>query len=118
MGPAGQRRSDREAQRWSERGAVWAERGKERRAGPPGWVRFEFGLAGEREEMGPQERGVGLGLGFALGWFLVLGFLSISPFLFLIQTNTQLGEFKFKFEFTTSTQTNKLMHQHECNTNN
>ena len=22
------------------------------------------------------------------------------------------------FEFTTSTQTNKLMHQHECNTNN
>ena len=76
------------------------------------------GWAGEREEMGPQERGVGLGLGFALGWFLVLGFLSISPFLFLIQTNTQLGEFKFKFEFTTSTQTKKLMHQHECNTNN
>ena len=50
-----------------------------------------------------------------LGWFLVLGFPSISPFLFLFQTNTQLGEFKFKFEFTTSTQTIKLMHQHECN---
>ena len=30
-----------------------------------------------------------------LDGFLVLGFLSISPFLFLIQTNTQLGEFKF-----------------------
>ena len=59
---------------------------------------------------------VGLtGLGFPMGWFLVLGFLSISPFLFLFQTNTQLGEFKFKFEFTTSTQTIKLMHQHECN---
>ena len=36
----------------------WAERGKERRAGPAGWVRFEFGLAGEREEMGPQQRGL------------------------------------------------------------
>ena len=55
------------------------------------------------------------GLGFPKGWFLVLGFSSISPFLFLFQTNTQLGEFKFKFEFTTSTQTIKLMHQHECN---
>ena len=65
--------------------------------------------------MGPQERGDGLGLGFALGWFLVLGFLSISPFLFLIETNTQLGEFKIKFEFTTSTQTTKAMHQHVCN---
>ena len=36
---------------------------------------------------------MGLGLSF------VLGFLSISPFLFLNQTVTQLGEFKFKFEF-------------------
>ena len=68
------------------------------------------------------------GLGWAVSWVswvvmglglsFVLGFLSISPFLFLNQTITQLGEFKFKFEFTTSTQTNKLMHQHECNTNN
>ena len=49
------------------------------------------------------------------GWFV--GFwvsFPISPFLFLIQSNTKLGEFKFKFEFTTSTQTTKAMHQHEC----
>ena len=92
----------------------------------------ELGLAvGRAGGSGPSERGVswaagegkkvcGLGwcgfwVAMGLGLSFVLGFLSISPFLFLIQTITQLGEFKFKFEFTTSTQTNKLMHQHECN---
>ena len=78
-----------------------------------GWARV-----GKGEALG--QAGFQAGLGFlwvamGLGLSFVLGFLSISPFLFLIQTITQLGEFKFNFEFTTSTQTNKLMHQHECN---
>ena len=77
-----------------ERGGSWAA-GEGKRVCGLGWCGFWVAM--------------GLGLSF------VLGFLSISPFLFLIQTITQLGEFKFKFEFTTSTQTNKLMHQHECN---
>ena len=85
--------------------------------------RGEVGRGEREKELGRARllgswAGLVWGLGFALGWFLVLGFLSISPFLFLVRTNTQLGEFKFKFEFTTSTQTNKLMHQHECYTNN
>ena len=98
--------------RWTGPGRVVLGRGKEGESGP-GWARV-----GKGEALG--QAGFQAGLGFlwvamGLGLSFVLGFLSISPFLFLIQTITQLGEFKFNFEFTTSTQTNKLMHQHECN---
>ena len=100
------------------RGAcVWAGAG--RAAWAAGGGERELGLArvGPR---GERVRGRTVGQVWVVCWvgFLVLGFLSISPFLVLIQTNTQLGEFKFEFEFTNSTQTIKLMHQHECNTNN
>ena len=85
---------------WAARRGVWLgrdDRAAARVAGPKG----------KGVRVGPR-RGKGqAGLGF--------GFFSLFPSLFLVQTNTQLGEFKFKFEFTTSTQTNKLMHQHECN---
>ena len=96
-------------------GLGWREeKGKRRKVGPLA------GLPGLRWAAGKGKRVCGLGwcgfwVAMGLGLSFVLGFLSISPFLFLIQTITQLGEFKFKFEFTTSTQTNKLMHQHECN---
>ena len=54
--------------------------------------------------------------GWAGFWVWVrVSFFSLFPSIFLVQTNTQLGEFKFKIEFTTSTQTIKIMHQHECN---
>ena len=68
----------------------------------------ELAREGKREN-GPQWRFAGPNWVWVVFCFL---------FLFLIQTITHLGEFKFNFEFTTSTQTNKLMHQHECNTNN
>ena len=143
MGPVGQRRKARVRgdagrpgrERARGRWAAWAEGGghacgslaegacglgRARSLGRASlaWV----GPCGGGKELGPGEgkRVCGLGwcgfwVAMGLGLSFVLGFLSISPFLFLIQTITQLGEFKFKFEFTTSTQTNKLMHQHECN---
>jgi len=89
----------------TECGREWAER--RRREGCSGPEQRRAAWAAGEGEMGWAEKEV--------GW---AGFFSFFLFLFLTQTNTQLGEFKFKFEFTTSTQTNKLMHQHECNTNN
>ena len=94
-----------------------------KRAGRGLGFAWERGSAGS----GRAERLGRLGFG-SLGWverqaglvcsFPFLVFPSpISPFLFLIQTNTKLGEFKFKFEFTTSTQTNKIMLQHDAITN-
>ena len=125
-GPAGQRDREGCGRRGCSGPSAWERVGRSacsagrrkpgRGCGPRGRWSGLLVRAGERKG------GPGCWAGRAgLGWFLFSfsGFsFPISPFLFLIQTNTQLGEFKFKFEFATSTQTNKLMHQHECNTNN
>ena len=52
----------------------WAERGKERRAGPPGWVRFEFGLGWGKGRNGPAGKGGWIGFGFCFGLVSSFGF--------------------------------------------
>ena len=90
---------------WAARRGVWLgrdDRAARAEEGSAGWARVGRERAA-RFGLGRRKVASGLGCPRSLGWFLVLVFLSIPPFLILILFLTQTNLFEFKQNLNSTT---------------
>ena len=100
---------------WAARRGVWLgrdDRAARAEEGSAGWARVGRERAA-RFGLGRRKVASGLGCPRSLGWFLVLVFLSISPFLILFQT--QAKRIQINLNSNSNQTTKEKMLQHECN---